>query len=1005
MTQERFITFLLQLGYSEEDIAEALHGDTFSYRKQLSSDQKEQLYYKNDICVKYIYISEEHFEQRFFEKHTDIWNENDEHVFVVVSEQTTYLINAKVKPNLNSPLHKSITIDKPFAYGVNSEGFAPEELRKLRATLGKESIDSAYFFDFIIEKTKRQKTSEVDKDLLLNLIQLRNDLLKTRGDQETIHLLILRCLFIKYLEDRGIYEKNYLINILKTRSAQQLIDAFEQIRRINGDIFKYDKFSVSDIHSEYLEKLERFFYFDYRSGQGYLFPYKFEKIPIQLISHVYEAFLSNTKKGNKGIYYTPSFVVKFMLSHTVLTKLQEKKDVTVFDPACGSGAFLVEAFKEIVKNNKAEHDYEKKVKILENQVFGIDVDKQALQIATFSLYLALLEREEPADIQEKIRNAYPILPSLINRTLIKGNSLVDDIYPDRTFDCIVANPPWGSVPTERDGDEENERERNAIGKKGKVGSIDKKQGEIKTFPEYKNVSDYQRSQAFLLKINTWCHKGTLCSLIVNNPIFLNEKAEDFRKELLNTYRITHFYELSHLNKILFKKRIIGKIRVNGKEESVEIGASEPCVVLVFDKKDVENNTIHYISPKLTKFSEAFELIHYTQKDIKTVKQKDLQHEDCWLWRIFVDGFWDDYQLIKRKYVERHKVTIQCRSGFKPEKNAKRLGEPQLRDLITPKHFDRYVIYKEFEKFDWNQTLERRRKKEIFHGKRILIPVRPSKKDKLKLRGIRIEGDQVHKDDITSLKILEDNKPIEDYATYLGILNSQFIGYYVYQISAQWGKGEMKRPKLRNADLEGFLPFPKINYTDARIAKLTKLVNQIEQNKKEHKETQKFENQIDELVFDLYDLLEYEKEMIREFYQVNVEREGEIVRQDDLQQYVDKFRNVFSFILAEHLALNVTYRISSNLGAYVGFTIVKKEEMIPEVKLDRTTDRQLLDIVKQKQLSQTLFSRRLNEDKVKIYNENKFFIIKSNYFKDWTVRQAMNDANEEIGLIMQDLPEE
>jgi hypothetical protein len=46
---------------------------------------------------------------------------------------------------------------------------------------------------------------------------------------------------------------------------------------------------------------------------------------------------------------------------------------------------------------------------------------------------------------------------------------------------------------------------------------------------------------------------------------------------------------------------------------------------------------------------------------------------------------------------------------------------------------------------------------------------------------------------------------------------------------------------------------------------------------------------------------------------------------------------------------------------------------------------------------------LNEDKVKIYDDNIFYIIKSNYFKDWTERQAMKDANEEIGLLVKNLP--
>ena len=95
----------------------------------------------------------------------------------------------------------------------------------------------------------------------------------------------------------------------------------------------------------YLRKLKRFFDSDYRSGQGTLFPYQFDCIPIQLISHVYEVFLKNETRKGKGIYYTPSFVVDFMLSQSLKPKATKNPNLSVLDPAVGSGAFLVEGLK------------------------------------------------------------------------------------------------------------------------------------------------------------------------------------------------------------------------------------------------------------------------------------------------------------------------------------------------------------------------------------------------------------------------------------------------------------------------------------------------------------------------------------------------------------------------------------------------------------------------------------------------------------------------------------
>ena len=580
-----------------------------------------------------------------------IWNENEVNSFILVSEQKTEIYNAKVKPQPDNPSYGRIA---SFDYGLkNQSDNFPEQLRK-------EKLDGGYFFDFIIDKKKKNREQEVDKHLLLNLIALQQDLLTINNDSHTINLLILRCLFLKYLEDKGIYDSGYLVNILNQSNSNKLLKAFNEISKINGDVFKYDSFSKRAILKEYLPYLTRFFSSDYNSKQGLLFfPYKFNYIPIQLISNVYEAFLSTSKKKGKGIYYTSKFVVDFMLSQTLAPQLKNNKNITILDPACGSGAFLVESFKSIVKRRKAEVDFEQKKEILKNQIFGIDNDKQALQIATFSLYLALLEGLDIDFIKDKIKRQSPILPSLIGENLIHGNSLIDNsIFEDQSFGCILANPPWGSIPD--DIDEENKREREAIGGKGNVGKI----------PEYKNVSDYQRSQAFLLRVKRWSSSKTVFGLIVNNSIFLNEKAEDFRRDFMNQYRLNSFFELSKLNKILFRKRKIGT--VNGKD--IEIGATEPCAALVFDVTNKnENHKITYISPRLDLLSEYLSLIRYSDYDKKEIIYNTFFESDL-IWRILVNGNLDDYFLIKQKLFEKNSlISIECRSGLKPKSNMESLG--------------------------------------------------------------------------------------------------------------------------------------------------------------------------------------------------------------------------------------------------------------------------------------------------------------------------------------------
>jgi len=907
-----------------------------------------------------------------FKIQEEIWNRNNVNIFIVVGDNSTFIYNGKVKPQKDKPSHAKIA---DFNYGLkNQSSDFPDILRK-------EKLDGGYFFDFVIEKRKKNREQEVDKDLLLNLIALRQDLLKISDDNDTIHLLILRCLFLKYLEDRGIYEPDYLIKILETGKSKNLLVAFEEISKINGDIFKYDSLSEESIHEGYLPLLALFFQTDYRFKQGRLFPYKFNFIPIQLISNVYEAFLSNAKKQGKGIYYTPKFVVDFMLSQTLIPELKTNKNLNIFDPACGSGAYLVEGFKAIVKSAKAEKDFELKKDILKNRIFGVDNDAKALQIATFSLYLALLENLDPEFIKYQIEHQTPILPSLIGENLICGNSLIDDnIFKDKKFDCILANPPWGSVPD--DDNPENQKERKAIGGKGKASTI----------PEYENVSDYQRSQAFLLRVKKWTHESTKLALIVNNSVLLNESAREFRKDFISNYNLDKVYELSYINKIIFKKNTIGK--VNNKK--VEVGATEPSAILFFSGMPPnDNNIVEYISPKLTKLSENLRLIHVLETDKKKAAQGDFIKDDL-LWRIFVNGGWDDYQLIKSQILSNDKREVYCSRGFVPMKNAKKLGKPKFRTIIKSTDFVRYTIVNRLSDFNWNQELERRRSEQLFIGNRILIACRPIPRDNLKLRCIYVDKPLIFRDDILYCKI----EGVENYLPYLAVLNSSFIGYYLFQTSAQW-QGGLKREMLRTYDIKN-IPFPNFEKNNQQVNHISTLVNEISINPKlSIEQRNQIEQQIDNLVFDLYDLTEFEKAVIREFYDVNVHRKGDKVNKQDLKAYFNKFKEVFELALEDSYTIEAHYKISKNLGAFMVFQIKENPLADKDLKESTLTEDDVFHAIKKSQLEDAFYSNRLNEQKTKVYESERFFMIKSHFLKDWTVRQAIKDANEEIKTLVQE----
>jgi hypothetical protein len=236
---------------------------------------------------------------------------------------------------------------------------------------------------------------------------------------------------------------------------------------------------------------------------------------------------------------------------------------------------------------------------------------------------------------------------------------------------------------------------------------------------------------------------------------------------------------------------------------------------------------------------------------------------------------------------------------------------------------------------------------------------------------------------------------EEYTKpYLALINSSLFGYFLFHESVQWFGGE-KRDSLRKFEL---LNLPFIDLDNNRIKTFTKAVSFIESGNPE------FLAKIDNLVFDNYSLLDYEKEIIREFYQTRVERADiklALVTKKDLQQYFEEFKRAFSLILSPDHSISATYQISSSLGAIICISIINKNDSADAIF--ENSELSLLRFAKSKQLTKVEATKILYEEKVKIYDKNKIYIIKSNQFKDWTVRMAMLDAKEEMGLFLKHLP--
>ena len=186
--------------------------------------------------------------------------------------------------------------------------------------------------------------------------------------------------------------------------------------------------------------------------------YSFRYLPVELISRIYEEFIPDTA----GVVYTPPFLVDLLIDECMPLDDYEKfsnNKFKVIDPACGSGIFCVSAYQRlidwhIINNYKETKQWNKNIgietlkEILVENIFGIDKEQEAVNIAVFSLILALLEKLTPIqlwedlDFGDKRKNPNKKFKNLKENNIIHDNFFNYLQTADNDFDLVIGNPPF-----------------------------------------------------------------------------------------------------------------------------------------------------------------------------------------------------------------------------------------------------------------------------------------------------------------------------------------------------------------------------------------------------------------------------------------------------------------------------------------------------------------------------------------------------------------------------------
>lgn len=274
--------------------------------------------------------------------------------------------------------------------------------------------------------------------------------------------------------------------------------------------------------------------------------YDFEHIPIETLSMVYQQFLHAEEKGRgQGAYYTPIHLVNFILDE-LDKKRPFQKGMRTFDPACGSGAFLVQCYRRLIERELGKNP-EKRLQpselryLMTNYIYGMDVDEDACGVTELSLILTLLDYVDPPDLEKPGYKKFT-LPALRNRNIFfckngffEPNSEWEKNRPRDGFDWIVGNPPWKRLKT-------SELE------KGDKVALDWIQENKQQFP----TSDNQIAEAFAWEATQYLSNQGLVGLLLPAATLFKTHATKFRQQFFSRMDVWCVVNFSNLRHLLFQ---------------------------------------------------------------------------------------------------------------------------------------------------------------------------------------------------------------------------------------------------------------------------------------------------------------------------------------------------------------------------------------------------------------------------------------------------------------------
>jgi type I restriction-modification system DNA methylase subunit len=949
------------------------------------------------------------------------------------------------------------------------EGSEPDSLKPLGfarsivevadklARFRREEIESGNVFE--VEKRFGDLKNRADKQLIHDLKAVRRELISSGLGGENLkyaHALIGRSIFIRYLEDRGVLTKQYFEKIAKGNSAwNKALDespslpgyemgahkpiyprvlknhdfTFALFRQLaedfNGDMFPDVENESKVVIQDHLDKIHDLMYGEVGAQKSlFFYAYDFKVIPVELISSIYEEFYheQSGKAKEYGAIYTPPALAEFVVSQT-LTPQRLATNPRIMDPACGSGIFLVESFRRIVRHRMAKQRrrlrFNELCKIVSDQLAGIDINPESIRVAAFSLYLAMLNYLEPPDILEQIGKGNR-LPNLIvdeNRKdslnillpanafdmdLIESDPSLKSLFGSKCADVVLGNPPWGSVRIQ----DKEAREQNKVAMQW---------CQKRNLP----IGDQERSQTFIWRSLDMLKQDGVSGLLVSTGVFFKHHRNSvaFRHKWLTSCSLDAVFNFSHCRHVFFE------------------GVNSPFAFILFQQgiSDPNNNAIQYWSAKRTKTIEGMQSIVFSRNDLNQIPA-DMDLWNHWIWKVLWWGTHQDERLIRnlKTFTPLRDLTTNQNTGQGYKKANQKNEAAWLKEYksLPIKHFSRYGILnlpsllKEVP-----DRVETRGVREVYDGIRLLVQRGIDQRSKPKgTINARIDDRSFcFTDALFGIKLI--GREIWEYKTVLGIVWSSLARYYFLLTVANWGNWH-DEIKLKEELLSLPIQLPKQMQLRDYILHLVEelqtygspiikegLVSFPEAIPKEEleKKRRELENKLDNAIFELYGLNEAEIDLIRDMCDIGIDfyynkeksiavkqvasvsmdtRIGNLdkVPQDLLGDYIRVFAQSWSAYMDPGTEMHWEVRISPKPSTMLAIIFTFHDAGDDTEKPDNIQSEWDDILIKlDKTLGEKISSRIYLDGLARAVSNDSIIIIKRNELRFWTKSMAREDA--------------